>query len=750
MAISKRNAPSELLAAVSRKLLGKLFGLDEAELDFGIHRLIRPQLAEVQAFVDGGLPQAIQQGVESDIDVESACRCLQDFWRDYLDEKRPAAPANYYFVSEPAFLTHYAFWLPSGRRVRFERIESNDASSEPPEIRGRARRFVLCPKSPAVVEGRELCLRFLLRWEPKSVSQAKLNQQTVETLDGLKKLAPWRAELAQSNSQRTSHRHQPSRLEVHLDKFTIEKSRDHKIHKELRSRLLQELDQFLQDRLWPLDEVAQMTADELARRAQMVEWARQLGRRVVDWLADREELQERIYLSPREILSTNYCVTLDQVPVAFYPEISRNKRQREEWRQLIGIDVPRQAEALRDQPYLMVDTRFFDVDFRNRLLARLEPFDAKVDGVLVQGENFQALRWLQQSYERQVKCIFLDPPYNTGSDALTYRDRQSHDDWVALLRDRLVEGRRLLRDDGTIFITLDDHEQARLKLLLDDVFGPDNFLATIVWEKVHTRKNSARHFSVSHDYIPAYARDKELWERQLLPRKETNAYDNPDDDPRGPWKPDPIYANKPYASNYQIHKPNGAVLDPPVGRYWRFSEANFLAKVDRGEVLWGKGDAYPLMKRYLADVQSGLVPTTWFTREFAGDNALANAELRDLFGGGRVVSYPKPTRLIERLFQIATRPAGGDTVLDFFAGSGTTGHAAINLNRQDRGNRRYLLVERQDYFDTILVPRIKKAIYSSNWRSGRPTDNRGVSQRVKILRLESHEDALNRWPTAQS
>ena len=146
------------------------------------------------------------------------------------------------------------------------------------------------------------------------------------------------------------------------------------------------------------------------------------------------------------------------------------------------------------------------------------------------------------------------------------------------MRDRLAAARELLSEAGAIFISLDDHEQARLRLLLDEIFGEQNFLATIVWEKVHTRKNSARHFSVSHDYIPAFAKDKSQWERQLLPRTGTSSYENPDGDPRGVWKPDPIYANKPYAAAYQVRKPNGVVLDPPPGRYWRFSEANLLAK----------------------------------------------------------------------------------------------------------------------------------------------------------------------------
>jgi adenine-specific DNA-methyltransferase len=741
VANSKRQAVSGRLSRVLREL----FGLDEPELDFGIHRLFRTQLAEVHAFVDERLVESARHGAESGIDVDLACRCLHDFWRGYLDGKFAGAPADGYFVKAAEYLTHYAFRLPSDRRVRFERVSPIEVDHEPPDTRSRARRYVLCPQVPAVVVGRELCLRFVLRWELKTVSQAKLNQQTLETLGSLKKVAAWQDELGAASSTRKSKRPSTTQMQKHLARFTTEQPRDYRIHKDLRNHLRQELDQYLQEQLWSLDEIQKATVDGLASRAQTVKWARDVGHRIVDWLANREELQKRIYLACRMVKSTDYCVTLDQVPQELYEEISANKAQCAEWQRLIGINVSQSVEALRDQPYLMLDTRNFKGDFRDRLLASLEPLDAKLDGVLVHGDNLQALRLLQRRYAQQVKCIFLDPPYNTGSDALTYRDQHSHDDWVAFVRDRLIAGRRLLRDDGAIFITLDDHEQARLKLLLDEVLGPENFLATIVWEKVHTRKNSARHFSVSHDYIPAYARDKALWERQLLPRDDTSAYNNPDSDPRGPWKPDPIYANKPYASNYQIHKPNGAVLDPPAGRYWRFSEANFLAKVERGEVLWGREDSYPLVKRYLADVQAGLVPTTWFTREFAGDNALANAELHGLFGGGRAVSYPKPTRLIVRLAQIATRPTENDIVLDFFAGSGTTGHAVIDLNRQDAGNRKYLLVEREAYFDTILVPRIKKAVYASQWRAGQAVAPRGVSQRFKVLRLESHEEALHRW-----
>jgi adenine-specific DNA-methyltransferase len=404
------------------------------------------------------------------------------------------------------------------------------------------------------------------------------------------------------------------------------------------------------------------------------------------------------------VVETHYCVTLDRVPEELYPEIAANDAQREEWVRLFAIDeikgdlarpgysAPLTVEFLKANPYLVLDTRHFSEDFKRRLLASFDDLDEQCDGLLIHSENFQALNLLMERYRGQVQCIYIDPPYNTGMDA---------------------------------------------------VFGHDNFLANIVWEKVHTRKNSARYFSVSHDYILAYARLKSQWDRILLPREDTSAYSNPDNDPKGPWKPDPVYANNPYDADYVITKPNGVTLRPPPGQYWRFSEETFKAKVAKGEVLWGEGDSYPMIKRYLSEVQQGLVPTTLFTRDFAGDNMVANAELNALFGEGRAISYPKPTILIKRIAQITTRPGTGDVVLDFFAGSGTTVHAVINLNRENGGRRKYILVEMGEYFDTVLVPRIKKVVYSKDWKDGKPVSREGSSHMFKVIRLESYEDTLN-------
>lgn len=262
---------------------------------------------------------------------------------------------------------------------------------------------------------------------------------------------------------------------------------------------------------------------------------------------------------------------------------------------------------------------------------------------------------------------------------------------------RLLLARDLLTDDGVIFISIDDNEQANLKLLCDEIFGEENFISQLIWEKVHTRKNSAINFSVSHDYIICYAKlnrildDVKGFKRNLLPREDIKAYSNPDNDPNGPWKPDPIYANNPYNADYTIKKPNGVVLKRPNGKYWRYSEETINKAIKENKIIWGNNSSYPSIKRYLSEVADGLVPTTLFDRKFAGDNMKGTEEVNELFSSDKIFSYPKPTKLIERLIQIGSNSK--DIVLDFFSGSATTAHAVMDLNAKDSGNRKYIMVQ---------------------------------------------------------
>jgi DNA modification methylase len=774
-----------------QRLVCDLLAADERERDFGIYQQINRHWSEIDPWLKHDLPALLQQADSGG--ARWVFEMLSEFFGDLprrlqsasrlveasSPPSKPPSKVGAYHVHAPSPLPKYAFRLPSGRRVQFRRLAAAPSTEEAPAA--SLRRLVLVEQSLAVVDERELSITwqevFPESGKQGAKQQAVLNRSACEGICSFRAIASWVEELTE---RMANIKGRPTWLAHHVAAFTQWHERSLVIQRQLGPRLLRVWDRFLLSETFGDQLAAGESLAEGGRRPgeglpvncdedphpsaapppspegsrivdawRQMQIARDIGRRIIGWLAARETCFEELLDAEPVVAESNYCLTLDRVPRQFHAEIFASARQLAAWQQHFGIEAGSLLsssspgkEFVEAHPFLPLDTAHFSAAFRDRLVTAAGISDATVDGLLIQGENYDALRLLRNRYAEQVRCVVIDPPYNTGVAAWTFNDRFHHDHWSAMMHDRLQLARELLAADGSIFVTLDDHEQARLQLLMEQVFGEENYLATIIWEKVHTRKNSARHFSVSHDYIPAFAKDKARWQRQLLPRSDTRAYANPDEDQRGAWKPDPIYANKPYATSYRITKPNGVVLDPPAGRYWRLSEANFLEKAARGEVLWGTDGAYPMVKRYLADVQDGLVPVTLFTREFAGDNAEANAELRAMLGGARSVSYPKPSRLVKRILQIATPSGGNDTVLDFFAGSGTTGQAVIQLNREDGGRRKYILVEQADYFQSVLKPRILKAAYSSGWHAGQPTTCDGMSQTIKCLRLESFEERL--------
>lgn len=349
------------------------------------------------------------------------------------------------------------------------------------------------------------------------------------------------------------------------------------------------------------------------------------------------------------------------------------------------------------------------------------------ENVYIEGDNLDVLKLLQESYLGKIKMIYIDPPYNTGNDFIyqdhfaqstdKYKEKSGkldeqnyslfkntdgngrfHSDWCSMIYPRLMLARNLLTNDGVIFISIDDHEVETLRFMCDEIFGETNFIAQIVWEKVHTRKNSAINFSGSHEYILCYARkkrnnagDTEGFRIRLFPRENTDAYSNPDNDPNGPWKADPITAHNYYSADYKITKPDGTVISRPKDRYWAFSEESWNRLVKENAVIWGSGNSMPMMKRYLRDVNDGLVPTTLFSREFAGDTSSAKKNLDALFEINGLFDYTKPVKLLYRLLQISTNE--DDIILDFFSGSGTMAQAVMEYNLEDNGHRKFILVQ---------------------------------------------------------
>ena len=347
------------------------------------------------------------------------------------------------------------------------------------------------------------------------------------------------------------------------------------------------------------------------------------------------------------------------------------------------------------------------------------------DNRLIFGDNLLALKALEAEFTGKVKCVFIDPPYNTGSAFTHYDDGLEHSIWLGLMRDRLEIIRRLLSEDGSLWITIDDNEAHYLKVLCDEVFGRANFVANVLWQKRFAPNSTAQYISDSHDHILLYAKEKARWKRKLLPRddKHNQGYKNPDNDPRGLWTSGDMSARNSYSAGiYPITSPSGRIISgPPKGMFWRVSFEKFRELDKDGRIWWGKnGDNVPRIKRFLSEVMEGIVPQSIWLHDEVGHTQEAKKEVMAVVPSAEdVFQTPKPERLIRRVLELATSP--NDLVLDSFAGSGTTGAVAHKMGR------RWIMVELGEHCHTHIIPRLQKVIDGAdpggitgavNWQGG--------------------------------
>ncbi|MCI6156768.1 MAG: site-specific DNA-methyltransferase [Peptoniphilaceae bacterium] len=381
-------------------------------------------------------------------------------------------------------------------------------------------------------------------------------------------------------------------------------------------------------------------------------------------------------------------------------------------------------EPIRVEPRLLIE---------NAALSNTAS-DPDTQNMLIHGDNLLALKALESKYAGQVKCIYIDPPYNTGSAFEHYDDNLEHSQWLNLMRPRLETLKTLLAQDGSIWISIDDDEGHYLKVLCDEIFGRNNFVNTVIWEKKYAPQGNAQWFTDSHDFVLVYARNKATWCPNLLPRSNSmNAkYKNPDCDPKGPWRPDNAtislsggqrgaqYARTGYCENiYELKAPNGKTYLPPQGRCWYYPEKRMMEAIAEGKIFFGKnGQGAPQLKRYMSEVKQGATAMTIWKRDEVGDNQEAKREVRS-FNAESVFATPKPERLIERILTLATNP--GDLILDSFLGSGTTAAVAQKMGR------RWIGVEMGDHAYTHCKVRLDKVIAgqdpggitkAQNWHGG--------------------------------
>ncbi|MBF0107245.1 MAG: site-specific DNA-methyltransferase [Deltaproteobacteria bacterium] len=387
------------------------------------------------------------------------------------------------------------------------------------------------------------------------------------------------------------------------------------------------------------------------------------------------------------------------------------------------------------------------------------------ENLIIEGDNLEVLKLLQKSYHNKIKMIYIDPPYNTGNDFIypdnytetletylrytgqidaegrkfsnnTDTDGRFHSKWLNMMYPRLFLARNLLRDDGVIFISIDDHEVSNLRKVCDEVFGAESFVANVVWEKKYTRSNDATFFSDNHDHILVYTKRKDLFKLNLLPRskEQESAYSNPDNHTKGPWKATPLHAKSGNMTDFTYTFRNGLTWRPPSGTFPRFSKETLLELEINNEIWFGSnGDSAPSRKSFLSEVKAGVTPVTIWPYSEAGHNHEANSELKVLELAG-LFDNPKPTRLVQRMLQLVSPPTHkelpSDMILDFFAGSGTTAHAVLDLNKQDSGNRKFILVQLPEPCDE------KSEAYKAGFKSIADITKERVRRVIKKLNDE--------------
>ena len=557
-----------------------------------------------------------------------------------------------------------------------------------------------------------------------------------------------------------------SHLEHHLRRYVSRNNADFFIHKDLSGFLNRELDFYLKNEVLTLDNMTAAGQNMADGWFQMLRLVKEVGSKIIQFLAQIENFQKTLYEKRKFVTETQYCITLGTIHTEFYADIAANREQWEEWRDLFGIDGTDQSEEfLQAHPTLVLDTRHFDADFTNRLLTSFDDLNGMTGGLLVHSDNWQALRLMEEKLRGQVQCIYIDPPYNSSSTEIIYKNGYKHSTWLTMMENRIAATRSLIAE-GVYTIAIDENEQERLGLLLNNTWT-NTHRRVCVAIRHNPRGIQGRNFSHCHEYAYViYPGDSKEYvgERTLEVPDVRNLRDSglesDRSDARNCFYPIIVADGKVIGAGEvpeDAFRPKGVnetdsdgnTLVWPIDtkgneKKWRYARQSVDKILTKLEARISRGNT----QVYFAK-DTGTVRTLWTESQFDASE-YGTKLLQELFGTKELdFSYPKSLYTVAETVRVSTMSAGSDYVLDYFAGSGTTGHAVVNLNREDGGQRKFILVEMGEYFGTVLLPRIKKVIYSPEWKDGKPQrqatgeEIERSPRIVKYIRLESYEDALD-------
>ena len=701
------------------------------------------------------------------------------------------ANKDQYYIKSGEHFANYSFKLDDGRKVSFKLLAA-DTAKDNRKDNDADRRFVLIEphtrtkldedgeeyeqayqpveviKTTELVNGEsveveELVIHFEYKAMKKGTKQDALVQTAINTILADSEVQQHWAEL----TKRVPTEKNPSRtdLERHLTTYTQRNTADYFIHKDLGGFLSNELDFYIKNEVMNLDNVQNAEVfSNIEKQLRMIQCLRSVSQEIIAFLAQIENFQKKLWLKNKFVSSVDYLISLSKMPPKLLGEISKNKCQHDEWIDLYGINnidgysFPLDISFLEKNKHFVLDTKHFSSNFKQEILSEISNIDDVTDGVLIHSDNFQALNFLKKKYNSSVDCLYIDPPYNTAASEILYKNEYKHSSWNSLMHERLLKSYDLLKPSAINFTAIDHAEIYNLGKLKDQLYGEQNRVAVVTVQHNPKGRNQAKFFSENTEYMLVYAKDFNLakfnsvaidddvlstfveqddvsryrWENFIRARSNWSRENRPNN-----WYP--IYVSQDLNDITTEYQNGYTELFPSTAQgdfSWKnikesFDELNkdgyFKAVNENGKIkLFHKYREQQVFKNLWVDKK--------YQSEFNGTNLLKGILGKTLF------DYPKSLYAVQDAIKMST-PTNG-MVLDYFAGSGTTAHAVIELNNKENANRKFINIEMGAHFDSVVIPRIKKVAFSDAWKNGKAL-GKGSSVIIKYLRLESYEDTLN-------
>ena len=701
------------------------------------------------------------------------------------------ANQDQYYIKTSEYFKNYTFILPNSRqKVHFMLKDASTEQNNNKNQNGMERRFALYrggvnSEGPLAVVNGDLEIYFTYELMPKATKQKDLIAKAYGVLkpliDSDDRFKNWK-ELLMNAVKADRSLMNITWLQKHLNDYTAKNSFDYFIHKDLGGFLRRELDFFIKNEVLVIDD---LSSAKMKSTLAIVKAIEQVGNKIITFLAHLEDFQKKLWLKKKFVVGCDYCITLDRIPESMYSEIIANDEQRKEWVRLFAIDEikgdltteaysePLTIEFLKQNPFLVLDTKFFSLEFKHKLLATMENIDGLSNGLLINSDNYQALRLLMAKYKQTITETYIDPPYNTDATPILYKNSYKDSSWMTLIQDRLIVNRYLMdKDKGVYSMAIDDTELHNFYKVMEQTLTNSEFFQCIV--NHYPGSGTGRsNVSKTHEYnifaIPSgkdILRGKPIEERTRT-RSFSRAGTGDNNFRKG--RPNSFYAVliddvtkeikgvEPPPDIDDESYPRGKTIDGflriyPIGsdaseRCWSLGYESAKEAIKNGMIQCTPNNT--IIRLYNDEADWQLLPSIWIGKEFSAVTWGTNL-LTKMFGDAGKFSFPKSLYTVETAVYAGTHLSKDAIVLDYFGGSGTTAHAVIELNKKDEGTRKYILCEMGEYFDSVTKFRIEKAIYSSDWEAGKPVSRQGVSQCFKYIRLEQYEDTLNNLVPKQS